>query len=129
VFPFGLSGLVLLKLSASSADAVETAVRRIEALLADASATTVNSQGSTVRFTAGVFRAVWNWNILVPFGSGLLEIRHESECLAVHYRLSTAQMFFVVLAMLGLAAFVIWNGNISLQSCSYCLPDGRGYSG
>ena len=60
--------------------ALETTVdaRRLAGHLAtclrDVDARNVTVDGGRVQFHGGVFRMVSNWNVLVPFGSGELEV-------------------------------------------------------
>lgn len=42
--------------------------------LRDIEARNIESSGRDIEFTGGYFRAVTNWNILVPFGFGSLTV-------------------------------------------------------
>lgn len=101
-FPFGLSGSIRLRNIPSPDSLVKPAIDRIEDMLDDAGATFVDCEGSEVQFKAGLFRQVWNWNILVPFGSGRIRIETHASSLLLKYRLSTIEMLVAVIAMLGL---------------------------
>ena len=50
----------------------------------------IRTKGSCIEFTGGYFRLVTNWNILVPFGFGVLTVDFERRQVA--YRLSYRQM-------------------------------------
>jgi hypothetical protein len=68
-------------------------------------------QGNCVMFTGGVFRWVDNWNILVPFGSGKLDISpgdgHIRYCLNFR-QLVVATTALVGLMVLALLAVRLW---------------------
>lgn len=69
-------------------------------------ADTVEVMGNRVTFTGGMFRLVWNWNVLVPFGSGDLTV--DSDTCEVRYTLSFRQLVLVATAMTAvMAAFVL----------------------
>jgi len=77
-------------------------------------ASTVEVTGTHVTFTAGLFRMVGNWNVLVPFGSGDLsvqpdtcEVRYTLSCLQliVIATMMTAFMGAIMLVSPGMAAF------------------------
>jgi hypothetical protein len=61
-------------------------------------ASRVDVTGNQVTFTAGLFRTVGNWNVLVPFGSGNLSI--ESNNCEVRYRVSCSQLLVVATVMI-----------------------------
>jgi len=108
-FPFGLNGSVRIRVAGSDRSLIPEATRRVEDMLDAAFATKASAEGSTVQFTNSMFQAVGNWNILAPFGAGVLDIQQDFDCLVVRYRLNTTQMFLVVLAMLALVAALVWN--------------------
>jgi|tagenome__1003787_1003787.scaffolds.fasta_scaffold20425852_1 hypothetical protein len=74
--------------------------KHLAASLQQARATTVDIQGNCVAFTAGVFRFVSNWNVLVPFGSGDLTV--EPDFRQVRYRVSIRQLVLIGTALVGL---------------------------
>lgn len=61
----------------------------------------ITVDGNRITFRGGVFRLVTNWNVLVPFGSGQLEV--DTTARQVRYRLSVAQL---VIVATGLVAFI-----------------------
>ena len=52
--------------------------------LRNAKASTVETTGSYVKFTVGIFRLVGNWNVLVPFGSGSLSVDPADYYVAIY---------------------------------------------
>ena len=50
------------------------AVARLEAALEREKGRAVRHAGRTVRFAGGVFRLLWNWNLLVPITDGELDV-------------------------------------------------------
>jgi hypothetical protein len=62
-------------------------------------ASTVETTYNRVTFTAGVFRMVGNWNVLVPFGSGDLFV--DTATCEVRYSLNCRLL--IALATLGIA--------------------------
>jgi hypothetical protein len=72
-------------------------------------ASTVEILGNHVAFTAGIFRLVVNWNVLVPFGSGDLTV--DSIACEVRYTLNCWQLVVMAIAMTGfMAAFSLLSG-------------------
>jgi hypothetical protein len=107
VFPVSIGGSIRLRRLPATEDAVERVISRIETLLDDASASSVVTEGSCVAFTAGLFgRGMWNWNILLPFGSGRLWVERRKASLTVKYRFSTVQMLLIVTAMMALVVLL-----------------------
>ena len=78
-------------------------------MLRGASADSVSIDAAEVRFTAGIFRIVWNWNILVPFGSGSIAVVSHGAEFLVSYRLSTVQMLVTVTGMICLMGLMIFS--------------------
>ncbi len=77
--------------------------------LRSVNASTVEILGNHVAFTAGVFRLVGNWNVLVPFGSGDLTV--DSIACEVRYTLNCWQLVVIATVMTGLmAAFLLLSG-------------------
>lgn len=83
------SGSILLPSPASPAKVAA----RIAEGLRKAEASWVALDGERIEFTGGMFRAVWNWNLLVSFGSG--EIRVDQAAGRVFYRLHLTQLMIV----------------------------------
>jgi hypothetical protein len=72
-------------------------------------ASTVEILGNHVAFTAGIFRLVGSWNVLVPFGSGDLTV--DSIACEVRYTLNCWQLVVMATAMTGvMAAFLLRSG-------------------
>lgn len=79
--------------------------------LRSVSANEVTVEGNRIRFTAGAFRLVSNWNVLVPFGFGELVV--DSLNRQVTYRVSVRQIVvfgtiataFLFVAMLAMHAW------------------------
>lgn len=83
--------------------------QHLASCLRSADASTVEIVGNRVRFTAGVFRMVGNWNVLVPFGSGELSV-HSDRC-EVRYTLNCRQIFIAATVMIAFgAAFMLTSG-------------------
>jgi hypothetical protein len=66
---------------------------------------TVEIIGNRVTFTAGIFRLVSNWNILVGFGSGDLTV--DSDACKVRYTLNCWQLVVVATVMTVFGAVVL----------------------
>lgn len=70
-------------------------------------ASTVEVSGNHVEFTAGMFRLVSNWNVLVPFGFGDLAVDPKNR--QVRYSVSFRQLTILATGMVGLmAAFILF---------------------
>jgi hypothetical protein len=82
--------------------------------LRSVSASTVEIAGSRVTFTAGIFRMVGNWNVLVPFRSGELSV--QSDSCVVRYTLNCWQLVIVATTMIALIAvfLLVLGGNDAL---------------
>src|SRR5690348_10220152 len=65
-------------------------------------ASNVKILGNRVVFTAGIFRLVGNWNVLVPFGSGDLTV--DSIACEIRYTLNCWQLVVIAMAMTGFMA-------------------------
>jgi len=109
VFPVSISGSIHLKLDAAPSEmTAKVAVDRIVDMLDLAGAAGVRTEGNRVLFWVGWFRPVWNWNILVPFNSGHIEVWSRGKALSVSYTLSVLRMFLVVTLLLAaLMTFVV----------------------
>ena len=100
-FPFSIEGTVAIKTTdlMSTISAVESAIRK-------AKPTDMIRDGAKIRFRAGLFRLVTNWNLLVPIGSGQLLFSQEADRVLIHYSLSLVQLFvtstLLVAIMLGI---------------------------
>ena len=79
--------------------------RHLADSLEQADASTVEIQGNCVAFTAGVFRLVGNWNVLVPFGSGDLTVNADFR--QVRYRVSIRQLVLIGTTFVGIMSVFI----------------------
>lgn len=61
--------------------------------------------GNRVTFTAGIFRVVGSWNVLVPFGSGELFV--DSDSCEVRYTLNCWQLVIGATVMIVFAAAIL----------------------
>ena len=68
-------------------------------------ASTVEIVGNRVTFTAGIFRLVSNWNVLVGFGSGDLTV--DSDACKVRYTLNCWQLVVAATVMIIFAAVIL----------------------
>ena len=68
-------------------------------------ASSIEILGNHVVFTAGMFRLVGNWNVLVPFGSGDLTV--DSIACEVRYTLNCWQLVVVATVMIVFGAVIL----------------------
>jgi hypothetical protein len=73
--------------------------------LDQASASTVDVQGQRVMFTAGMFRPVTNWNVLVPFDSGVITV--DTTARQVLYEVSCRRLVLLGTSMVCLMTVFI----------------------
>ena|SRR5579864_9143373 len=73
--------------------------------LRSVNASTVEIIGNRVTFTAGIFRLVSNWNVLVPFGSGDLTV--DADACKVRYTLNCSQLVVVATLMIVFGAAIL----------------------
>jgi hypothetical protein len=104
MFPVAIVGS--LELAPISAGQVPDVVRALMTALNSARASDVSSAENKVKFRAGVFRLVSNSNVLVPVGSGEIEVHFGSPG-RVRYRFSCVQMLVIVSVMALLLACLI----------------------
>ena len=91
-------GTVRLTDVPSARDPEKQAVTRIEQMLRDVGAKSVDATNSSVQFTSYVFQPGSNWHSVVPFEGQLTLAAADGE-LAVHYRLSSIKMMMVIAVM------------------------------
>jgi hypothetical protein len=103
-FPLGIKGTIRLRVDYPPADIVSRAVRHIESMLEAAAASSVETNGAEVTFTARMFRGVSNWNVLIAFGSGQIHVEPDVNGFIVRYELSTTRMFLIVTGMMAIAS-------------------------
>jgi hypothetical protein len=96
MFPLSIDGEIELKSSAPESD-ILSGLRRA---LAAQKANNISTDGRRIAFEAGVFRLVSNWNVLVPVGSGTIEIV-PGPPRRVRYAFSCRQMAAFTTAMAG----------------------------
>lgn len=66
----------------------------------------VRVNGRSVTFTGGIFRMVMNWNVLVPFTFGRLEIDPVER--RIRYRLTITQLLVgATLCIVGMGLFIL----------------------
>ena len=94
MFPLSIDGEIGLG-SAEPDDAILSALRR--ALVAK-KARNISTDGRRITFDAGIFRPVWNWNVLVPVGNGTIELV-PGPPRRVRYAFSCRQMLACTTAM------------------------------
>lgn len=104
MFPLAIVGRV--ESATIPIEQVPAIVAALKSALAQARASDVSEIGNKVTFRGGAFRSVFNWNVLVPFGSGVIEV-HTGSPGTVEFRFSCVQMFVVVTLMVSFAAFII----------------------
>ena len=80
-------------------------------------ASSVELRGNRVEFTAGLFRMVGSWNVLVPFGSGDLTVDPEHR--QVRYSLSARQFVLLGTVMVSLISGFMLFGTRSLTSLAF----------
>ena len=89
-------------------------VRATRALVA-ARARDISVNGSRISFTGGMFRFVFNWNILIQIGYGHIDLRETEDAFVVSYYASFRQMAIVVsLLVLFLGVTVFMRDHMSL---------------
>jgi hypothetical protein len=98
-FPVSITGCVRIPVQGTDPARIDRALRRIEEMLEAAAASSVTRQGTSTRFRAGVFRLVWNVNILGPLGSGVICVDDGGSELRISYRGSTVQMLMAASAL------------------------------
>jgi|KBSMisStaDraftv2_1062788.scaffolds.fasta_scaffold1446738_1 hypothetical protein len=101
MFPFGVAGRIRVPCPDDPAAAcAETVLRKLERMLDDARARTVERRGHVLDFTAGLLRPVWNTNVLFAFVSGDIAVEAADREVRVSYRASTVQLLVLHSLML-----------------------------
>jgi len=96
VFPTSYTGSI--KLEALAASEIDTVLNRVEQELHKALAVGVSRTGHKISFRGGMFRPVWNWNVLVQVGHGDVEVLPGSPGI-LRYRFScTEVLIFATIA-------------------------------
>jgi hypothetical protein len=99
MFPLGIAGRIRVPCPDDAAACAEAVMQKLQRMLNDASATTVDRRDQGLAFTAAMFRLVWSTNILVPFGWGEIAVEARDREVRVSYRASTVRMVMVHCAM------------------------------
>jgi len=118
MFPTSISGT--LELPAFKSVGVEELLSLVSAEMDHANARDIRRVGTKLSFRGGVFRLVSNWNVLVPAGSGEIEILPGTP-VRVRYHFSCIQMLVLVsLIVLAIGASTISSHPSDLTS--YLIP-------
>ena len=96
MFPLTISGRI--ESASISAEQVPVLVAGLSSALARARASDVTCAGNALAFRAGIFRLVFSWNVLVPVGSGAIQVLAGTAG-SVRYRFSCVQMLVVISIM------------------------------
>ena len=111
MFPISLEGSI--DTHSISPEQVNAVTERLVSALNRARASSVVCDGNTVTFRGGMFRLVFNWNVLVPVSRGTITISSGSRD-AVRFNLSCVEMLVVTTVMAICAGFVIPSGQPAL---------------
>jgi hypothetical protein len=114
MFPTGFRGE--FEVVAVEYEAINVLLLRVERELRAARALNVCRRGNKVSFRGGIFRLVSNWNVLVPVGSGEIEVVPGNPA-AVRYRFSCVEMLtFVTVVASALGVFLFTIAGISVAA-------------
>jgi hypothetical protein len=116
-FPLSITGSVTVPKDDTDFVTVPNLAQGIEKLLSEAKATSVARDGNSITFTAGFFRFVINWNILVPFGSGKLEVEDEGHRIRVRYAARTVPLLVFTSSVF--CAIAIWMSLAELRAGTF----------
>jgi hypothetical protein len=109
-FPISITGTISLPKETGHLRSVEELCGQVEKLLESARASTITRQDGSVVFTAGIFRFVTSWNVLVAINYGKIVIEDAGSVVRISYFASTVQMLIIVTLMLGIiSVWVIYN--------------------
>jgi hypothetical protein len=109
-FPISITGTISLPKETRHLRSVEEVCGQVEKLLESARATTVTRQDGSVVFTAGLFRTVTSWNVLVAINCGKIIVEDAGPVMRISYFASTVQMLIIVTSMLCfISVCVIYN--------------------
>jgi hypothetical protein len=95
-FPVSIAGTIAVSKDEISLKSTEQTLVRIEDMLDTAAARTVAREGRSIKFTAGLFRLVGSWNILVSLNSGIIEVSDTGPQIQIVYKASTVQLLVTV---------------------------------
>lgn len=85
---------------------VEEVCGQVENLLESARATVITRQDGSIAFTAGIFRFVTSWNVLVAINYGKIVVKDAGPVVRVSYFASTIEM--LILTTLMLCIISVW---------------------
>jgi hypothetical protein len=109
-FPISITGTILLQKETSDLRGVEEVCGQVENLLESARATIITRQDGSIVFTAGIFRVVTSWNILVAINYGKIVVNDAGPIVRISYFASTVEMLILATLMLCIiSAWVIYN--------------------
>lgn len=113
VFPVSKNSSIQVASSTSIADLL----RKVEYELLAQKADEVSRDGNEVRFTAGFFRFVSNWNMLSFIREGRIRLEVNGSNLIARYSLSFGRYYVVITLMVfGFLGYVLFGGsNVSIS--------------
>ena len=69
---------------------------RATGALAAVGARDISVNGHRISFTGGMFRFVWNWNILIQIGYGYVDLTETDDSFVISYYASFREMLVIV---------------------------------
>jgi hypothetical protein len=105
-FPISITGTISLPKGTSDLRGVEEVCGQVENLLESARATVITRQDGSIAFTAGIFRFVTSWNVLVAINYGKIVVKDAGPVVRVSYFASTIEM--LILTTLMLCIISVW---------------------
>jgi hypothetical protein len=93
-FPFSSQGTLFV----DTGD-LERVIAAVESVIQRAKPSSIATTDRHIEFTAGLFRSVSSWNLLVSIESGRVTFEKTDRGIQVRYVISFVQMFFVVTIM------------------------------
>jgi hypothetical protein len=86
-------------------DGLPGLIARVEQALRRVRAARLQVSGDTISFRGGFFRAVTNWNILVPISSGEIHFSRIDGSVLVRYRISFLGLFLMTTGLVLIPLF------------------------
>jgi hypothetical protein len=109
-FPISITGTISLPKETSDLRGVEEVCGQVDNLLESARATIISRQDGSIVFTAGIFRTVTSWNVLVAINYGKIVVEDAGSIVRISYFASTVEMLILVTLMLCIiSAWAIYN--------------------
>ena len=99
-FPISITGTISLPKETSDLRGVEEVCGQVENLLESARATVIIRQDGSIVFTAGIFRIVTSWNMLVAINYGKIVVKDAGPVVRISYFASTVEMLILTTLML-----------------------------